>query len=91
MTSGTRSFSNRAALLDMAQTSQELSDLALAMLWREMTSLQPVVAVINSFAVAQEEPLLLHTKKSEGYWVSIFRAPESQHKIDSDTGCATES
>lgn len=63
---------HRAALLNMARTSRELSDLALAMLWRSMTSLQPVVTVINSFADTEEEPLLLRTKKSAGYWVRIL-------------------
>jgi hypothetical protein len=63
----------RTVLLSMAVASRMLSGLALATLWKNMSSLQPIVNVINSFTTGQAGPLLTQVRKGDnsGSWVRL--------------------
>ncbi len=63
----------RAALLNMAVTSKWLSGLALAILWKNMNSLDPVVNVINAMPAPEEGPMVtwIDAGGECGYWVRI--------------------
>lgn len=64
----------RNALFDLALTSRSLSDLALATLWRNMSSMKPIVDVINSFTPHQEDPFLTWVYGGDdcSYWVRLI-------------------
>ncbi len=57
----------RRTILSVALTHQNLVDVALDELWRSMTSLEPIVRVLN--AVGESIPLL-NFDQSLGFWVS---------------------
>lgn len=68
----------RTVLLSAAVASRTLSDLALATLWKNMSSLLPIINVINSFGIFQEIPLLNWVSRDgdSGYWVRFLSLRE---------------
>ncbi len=64
----------RTTLRHLAVTSRLLSGLALAILWKDMSSLHPIVDVINAIPTPEEEnPVLIWMGKDNdcGYWVRL--------------------
>lgn len=68
----------RVTLFNLAVVSRSLSSLALATLWKDIDSLEPIVGIINYFTPAGEDALLrwVNGNKSE-YWVR-FSADSTQ-------------
>lgn len=65
-------YEGRKELLNLAVVSRLLSALALTSLWEEMTSLLPIVNIINHFTPAQEDPLLSWVNDNNcRFWVRL--------------------
>ena len=61
-------------LLSIALLSPVLEDLTLRSLWRHMTTLEPVVCVINSYASQSTDKFLIYqgaTEPKSEFWVSV--------------------